>query len=180
MILAEEIWKCTTCHWEGTYSDTLHVMYHGIDWEKCPSCGSVLIPMCGSTINATCSSPVEHLVEAQGCMEFNSPPWRQKNIEKRKNRIMESASTQRPKPDTQISTELDMLFSALDESTKRLERLRDVLNDITKPPEEAQGDPANVTKESHLVPLADKIRCARRQVNYMSEVILYLTNNCEL
>jgi len=31
--------------WSGKYKDTNPVMYHGQDWQNCPSCEAVAIPM---------------------------------------------------------------------------------------------------------------------------------------
>jgi hypothetical protein len=42
-------WTCTKCGWTGDYSSTVGVMYHGTDWQHCPSCNSVAIPATGST-----------------------------------------------------------------------------------------------------------------------------------
>ena len=41
-------WMCTKCMWQGVYSETKPVMYRGIDWQHCPSCNSVAIPLLGS------------------------------------------------------------------------------------------------------------------------------------
>ena len=38
-------WICTKCAWHGKYEDTMPVMYHAIDWQNCPSCNSVAIPI---------------------------------------------------------------------------------------------------------------------------------------
>ena len=38
-------WICTKCSWKGEYQDTMPVMYHGVDWQNCPSCKSVAIPI---------------------------------------------------------------------------------------------------------------------------------------
>lgn len=40
-------WTCTRCGWAGPYKDTAPVMYKGIDWQNCPSCGHVAIPGTG-------------------------------------------------------------------------------------------------------------------------------------
>ncbi len=42
-------WMCTKCYWKGNYSSTVGVIYHGVDWQHCPSCNSVAIPTVGST-----------------------------------------------------------------------------------------------------------------------------------
>lgn len=42
-------WMCTKCNWNGSYSLTRGVMYHGVDWQHCPSCDGVAIPAVGST-----------------------------------------------------------------------------------------------------------------------------------
>lgn len=49
-------WICTKCNWTGNYSQTLPVMYHGIDWQNCPSCNSVAIPNLLHYINSTSDS----------------------------------------------------------------------------------------------------------------------------
>ena len=38
------IWICTKCVWKGKYEETMPVMYHGVDWQNCPSCKSPVIP----------------------------------------------------------------------------------------------------------------------------------------
>lgn len=38
-------WICTKCHWQGEYKKTMPVMYHAIDWQNCPACGAVAIPI---------------------------------------------------------------------------------------------------------------------------------------
>ena len=38
-------WICTQCGWGGKYTDAAPVMYHGVDWQNCPSCGAVAIPI---------------------------------------------------------------------------------------------------------------------------------------
>lgn len=38
-------WTCTKCDWNGRYSKAEHVMYKGIDWEHCPVCHSIAIPI---------------------------------------------------------------------------------------------------------------------------------------
>jgi hypothetical protein len=42
-----DLWVCTKCLWEGVYSLTKGVMYRGIDWQHCPSCNSIVIPLLG-------------------------------------------------------------------------------------------------------------------------------------
>lgn len=42
-------WMCTHCKWNGSYGDTMGVMYRGVDWQQCPVCRSVAIPSTGST-----------------------------------------------------------------------------------------------------------------------------------
>ncbi|MCP4650414.1 MAG: hypothetical protein GY853_10095 [PVC group bacterium] len=38
------MWHCTECEWQGTYKQTKTVMYHGIDWQDCPSCDAPCLP----------------------------------------------------------------------------------------------------------------------------------------
>ena len=38
-------WMCTKCMWKGKYKESMPVMYRGIDWQNCPSCGAVAIPI---------------------------------------------------------------------------------------------------------------------------------------
>lgn len=45
IIYCEREWICTSCMWSGKYKDTIPVMYHGNDWQNCPSCNTVAIPM---------------------------------------------------------------------------------------------------------------------------------------
>ena len=45
IIYCERNWICTSCMWSGKYKDTNPVMYHGQDWQNCPSCEAVAIPM---------------------------------------------------------------------------------------------------------------------------------------
>lgn len=40
----ETKWVCTSCMWEGTYKQTESVMYKGVGWQYCPSCGEPVIP----------------------------------------------------------------------------------------------------------------------------------------
>ena len=43
-------WICINAHdWKGTYSETIPVMHHGIDWQQCPICHAPEVPVCGST-----------------------------------------------------------------------------------------------------------------------------------
>lgn len=44
-------WNCTRCIWEGQYDETDGVMYRGVDWQHCPSCGAIAIPRLGSTLS---------------------------------------------------------------------------------------------------------------------------------
>ena len=50
-------WICTKCTWKGHYSLTIGVMYHGVDWQHCPSCNSIAIPLKGNT-DATLTNKV--------------------------------------------------------------------------------------------------------------------------
>lgn len=45
IIYCEREWICTSCKWSGKYKDTIPVMYHGHDWQNCPLCNAVVIPM---------------------------------------------------------------------------------------------------------------------------------------
>lgn len=50
-------WICTSCVWKGFYKETIPVMYHGIDWQNCPSCNAVAIPV---PKEITCGCPEPH------------------------------------------------------------------------------------------------------------------------
>jgi len=41
-------WACTLCSWVGDRKDCSHVMFRGVNWERCPSCNSIVIPKYGS------------------------------------------------------------------------------------------------------------------------------------
>lgn len=46
-----ENWICTKCAWRGSYSSTAGVMYHDVDWQHCPSCNAIALPITGSTMS---------------------------------------------------------------------------------------------------------------------------------
>ena len=56
LLIRDGWWVCTKCLWEGVYSLTKGVMYRGIDWQHCPSCNSIVIPLLGKDAVLT---PVE-------------------------------------------------------------------------------------------------------------------------
>ena len=50
-------WICTKCSWKGDYQLTKGVMYKGVDWQHCPSCDSIAIPLLGRNAIVTVLPP---------------------------------------------------------------------------------------------------------------------------
>ena len=47
--MLSENWICTKCGRKSKYTEMHHVMYRAVDWEHCPNCESIAIPIIGST-----------------------------------------------------------------------------------------------------------------------------------
>ena len=41
----DDNWYCTKCMWSGKYKETIPVMYNALDWQNCPSCTAIAIPV---------------------------------------------------------------------------------------------------------------------------------------
>lgn len=57
MFKRDDWWICTKCSWKGVYHLTKGVIYRGIDWQHCPSCNSIAIPLLGkdAVLTSKCS-----------------------------------------------------------------------------------------------------------------------------